>query len=146
MAVRVDIQRFEKDTRRFFDRLDTKSRRFAAGYGELLCNAIGMSTPFDTGRAAASWTAAINSPNRAHKPPEFVAGSIQDAVKQQSINLGGFILGDSIVIHNSLNYIGDLNNGTSRQAPAMFVEITVQSAAPGIIAQLKTLGVPPGPA
>lgn len=127
---------FRDDVRRFDRLVDARLRRLVIGVGAELTRELGRATPFDTGRAAASWTAAVNGPDTRTQPPEFVAGSREAAVQFQRIDLSGFVLGDSIHISNSVEYIPFLNAGSSRQAPSNFVELTFQATVPRIAARV----------
>lgn len=64
-------------------------------------------TPVDTGRARANWHIHVNAPDysthEGTSPPSF-----------QDINVDGY---PTIFISNGLNYIGDLDDGRSKQAP-----------------------------
>ena len=76
-------------------------------------------TPVDTGRARSNWFASIGSPSgqttEQTSPQTFDNKSIYDRYK----------LNQTIFITNNLPYIVPLNNGTSQQAPAGFVDATV---------------------
>jgi hypothetical protein len=91
-----------------------------------------MRTPIDTGRAKSNWTVGINSlgsgPIPAHDPG--VAGSTFNQNAQQAISDGQAVIatarsGQTINITNNLDYIRKLNDGSSVQAPAGFVEDAV---------------------
>lgn len=92
-------------------------------------------TPVDTGRARSNWLVGINSPVRRER--ESIApgsrGSTGGAVAAQAIAEGSAkIAGYSVTkdtaiyVSNNLDYIIDLENGKSRQAPAGFVAQGVQ--------------------
>lgn len=78
---------------------------------------ITISTPVDTGRAREGWDISINAPS-AKLPPEgnytYHAG-VPD--------VPAVTITDKYYITNNVPYIGRLNNGYSRQAPARFVEL-----------------------
>lgn len=91
-------------------------------------------TPADTGRARSNWTAemdqAFGKLFPAHVPGE--KGSTADANAEIAINqaieaIDQFDINANRSVHisNSLPYIGALNHGHSKQAPANFVEIAV---------------------
>lgn len=90
-----------------------------------------IATPVDTGRARMGWNATINEPSNevpapapaGHKGkskggseyypmPKIKASLIQGVVK----------ITDKIFITNRVPYIEELNDGSSKQAPARFVE------------------------
>lgn len=93
-----------------------------------------MRTPVDTGRARGNWLLGLGSPQfysaRAdkHKTPVNDQGRGQSSAKDSLLNgLQAFeaTSGQSIFITNSVPYIGKLEYGSSKQAPAGMVRITV---------------------
>ena len=85
------------------------------------------STPVDTGWAASNWLPSVG------KPIEGAAGSRQnvstEAQERGVREIASWKLEKGpIFIVNNVPYIGDLNNGHSKQAPAGFIEIEIQSA------------------
>lgn len=91
-------------------------------------------TPVDTGRARSNWTAELDHAFSrlfpAHVPGE--KGSTGEANAEAAINQANEAIewfdinaNRSVHISNSLPYIGALNDGHSRQAPAGFVEEAV---------------------
>lgn len=131
---------FQGDLREFSGLLVRRTARAAAALGALVRRNVALRTPFDTGRAAASWNASLNGPNTRVQPAEVSFGSRAGAAQAGEVNLQSIKLGDSVHISNSLHYIGRLNAGSSRQAPANFVEMTLQSTisrrAAGVIKKL----------
>lgn len=85
------------------------------------------STPVDTGRARSNWIASINSPPPiVNREPLAGPGSAGPAIAEAQSIIGQFKEVDgSIWISNSVPYIGELNRGTSAQAPPNFVETAV---------------------
>lgn len=77
------------------------------------------STPVDTGRARSNWLPSINRIRT--DTTESTGGSI-------SINFSGYNLGDKIYLTNNLPYIKRLNEGSSKQAPAGFVDDAILRA------------------
>ena len=81
-------------------------------------------TPIDTGVAVSNYQISINSPGAEYKPAH-VPGKYRSTASENiraTIALGETVLksskpGDSIHITNHIEYIGDLDNGTSTQAP-----------------------------
>ena len=78
---------------------------------------VQISTPVDTGRARAGWLITVNAPSE-EVPPEgkytYSAGLP---------NVPAVTINDRYFITNNVPYIGRLNEGYSRQAPARFVEL-----------------------
>lgn len=96
---------------------------------EILKNLI-FSTPVDTGRARNNWFVGLGSPIR--KVNIGTESASQEKSGQAQLNRGNAKitkanLGQDIFLSNNLNYIVKLNNGSSAQAPAGFVERAVQA-------------------
>lgn len=71
-------------------------------------------TPVKTGRARSNWNPSLNTPD----------ASIVEPGQKKSIGPinAAFKITDTILISNNLPYIRELNNGSSKQAPAGFVD------------------------
>lgn len=92
-------------------------------------------TPVDTSRARMNWQSSVGTPKTGVLLPypsqpsgpsdgaSVAMRSLEAAIGAYSGQAGG------IWIVNNLNYIGSLNNGSSSQAPANFVQIAVMSGA-----------------
>jgi hypothetical protein len=78
-------------------------------------------TPVDTGNARAHWVPSVGSP---------FAGAADGASYQQGVaTVLSFKLGDGVLyVSNNVPYIRRLNEGHSRQAPALFIEAAVDRA------------------
>lgn len=74
---------------------------------------VAFNTPVDTGRARSNWLPSIGTPRR---------DTIEDRGGSPEIDFNGYKLGETIFISNNLPYIGALNNGSSKQSPAGFVD------------------------
>ena len=78
---------------------------------------VSVSTPVDTGRARSGWFITVNSPSTEVLPEGRYRLSLTQTVP------GAISVSDKIYITNNTPYIGKLNDGYSRQAPARFVEL-----------------------
>lgn len=92
-----------------------------------------LSTPVDTGRARSNWIVQSQFPSRevrnAYSPgKEGATGSTnaQRAIAQARAVINSDQSG-VIWISNNLSYIDNLNQGSSAQAPAGFVEASVEA-------------------
>lgn len=89
-------------------------------------------TPRLTGWAETNWIASISKPNQgvsgSHK--EARAGSLDLAPMQVGfVKIAGYKLKQGrIHITNNVYYLLDLNAGTSKKAPAMFVEMAIDKS------------------
>ena len=87
--------------------------------------AVVLATPVDTGRARANWQAQIGSPARDVLDGEDKGGNATLARNANIIRARRG--GGTIYISNNVAYIGVLNEGSSSQAPAGFVEMAVNA-------------------
>lgn len=83
-------------------------------------------TPVDTGRARANWVVGLDKPIRDTHEEVDQSGQETNAINKTQIKKRKS--GQTIYISNNLDYIGDLNDGSSSQAPANFVGIAVRAA------------------
>lgn len=97
-------------------------RRQRATAMEVFASLIAL-TPVDTGRAKSNWWMDVNVIATALLEPDNAAGATQQAVTVGSSKIE---MDDTIYISNNLPYINRLNDGHSKQAPAGFVESSVQ--------------------
>lgn len=103
--------------------------------------AVVIGTPVDTGRARSNWRVSSGSPvsgaREAYSPGK--GGSTSGPNTQGALAQGREAIqadrSGTIYISNNLPYIGELNDGTSAQAPAGFVQIAVQTG----IAEVKKI-------
>lgn len=84
-----------------------------------------LSTPVDTGRARANWRAEIGGPFTS----EVDSTSASEAISQGRQTIGARRPGQTIYISNNVPYIKRLNEGSSKQAPAGFVEAAAKAGS-----------------
>jgi hypothetical protein len=91
-------------------------------------------TPVDTGHARRNWIASVGSRN------EFEA--VSDAAYEAGIAaVLSYQLADGVIwVSNVVPYIERLNNGTSTQSPAGFVEIAIDRAMTTVREKLSRKG------
>lgn len=99
-------------------------------------------TPVDLGWARANWVPAIGVPftgNAGAVDPDDAGVSAQGARQQAAIAaMTAYKLGrGSVFISNNVPYIGRLNAGSSRQAPAGFVQGAVREGVAQTAKQLR---------
>lgn len=89
-------------------------------------------TPVDTSKAISNWQVTLGSPSAGEIPAhvEGFAGSTYSISGRATRNLARFDLqqkrpGVKIFVSNAAPYINDLNNGSSKQEAAGFVERAV---------------------
>lgn len=97
--------------------------------GALAANqAIVLATPVDTGRARANWQANVGSALTGALTDIDRSGG--DTISRNARKISGRRPGSGQEIHitNNVDYINQLNQGSSAQAPAGFVETAVMVA------------------
>jgi len=101
--------------------------------------ALVSATPVDTGRARANWQMSVDDPIVTPREAyvEGERGSTGSANTAAALSQGrkaiqDYSAGSRIHITNNLDYIDRLNNGSSAQAPGLFVERAVQAATAAI--------------
>jgi hypothetical protein len=88
---------------------------------------VAQRTPIKTGRAAASWNLRVGAIDHSVAPLDYY--NISDPWREGNIELRRAKLGTTAVyVSNSIGYIGRLNAGSSQQAPAGFIEATLEEA------------------
>lgn len=112
---RNDLDRAYK--KKVLDRLETTVRAVAL----VVDHELIATTPVDTGRARANWLPSLNVPDVTIIPPAEKGGTVQRTANLERA-IESYTLDDTILITNNLPYISELNNGTSKQAPAGFVD------------------------
>ena len=88
---------------------------------------IVLMTPRDKGRAQASWDLTMLEPS-SFVPPEGAEQYGRENFTAAVAALASLKLDDSVWITSNLVYIRRLNDGSSKQAPAQFVEQAVLEA------------------
>lgn len=98
----------------------------------LLVEELTRVTPVDTSKALSNWRANVQGRIEAAIEAHFLgsrgstqAASISEAIAAAKAEIAGAKPGKPIAIFNSVPYIRRLNEGSSRQAPAGFVEASV---------------------
>lgn len=98
-----------------------------------VASAVALRTPVDTGRARANWRTNIGGPlvTPVESFPRGKDGSTGASAAGQAISdattkMGQYKeSGTPVFISNNLPYIGRLNEGSSKQAPAGFIESAI---------------------
>ena len=113
------VDRIRKRADNVAPAVDTGMRRIALAVNQTLV----LATPVDTGRARANWRVSID---------REVAGEVGHTSPQVTLNENKATIerykGPApIIVQNNVPYIGALNNGSSAQAPAGFVQKAIQT-------------------
>lgn len=94
-------------------------------------------TPVDVGWARANWVPAIGTPVLKNlSGVEPTSGATSAAASEQQGALGGIVAGyklnrGKVFVSNNVPYITKLNDGSSTQAPAGFVQAAIRKAVTG---------------
>ena len=109
---------------------------------------LSISTPVDTGRARFGYFCTVRSPSSsvpAAAPGgwkgESKGGTAYYAVPDIAVRIGemgDFTVSDTLYITNNVPYIKRLNDGSSKQQPARFVERAAASAQIAVIRYLQS--------
>ncbi len=113
---------------------------FVKGFAQTFLNEIhsggqySPGTPVDTGFARANWHAGLGDAGPAPvvesgigRASGELAGEAQAALEQLDAVALEAKAGDVLVVQNNAHYIGDLENGTSLQAPEGMVRLAVMA-------------------
>lgn len=131
MDFSVNVTVTQDMTAELLEKLKDQTQRKAAleVHSELI-----STTPVDTGRARAGWGVSADGvgsyiPSVITQPEKWKQGNAPYYPQPRALQTPK---GASfIVLYNNVEYIGYLNNGTSSQAPRMFVEKAVEKVARG---------------
>lgn len=128
-SVRVVVQ----DLRGFTERL---VQRLALNVTALLIE----DTPVDTGWARANWVPNIGThhSSTAGTRSDAEAGRIDRGPQTAGqVAIAGYRLGPAIFISNNVPYIKRLNAGSSRQAPAAFIQSAILRAVKATVSRTR---------
>lgn len=129
----MSLDSFSSRIRIRADNLEAAINRIVVNVALVVDQVVVLSTPVDTGRARSNWQVSLRAPINDQIEPyapglklgRGETGNAQAALSQAQAAVRGRRPGRDIFITNNVEYIGDLNRGTSAQAPAMFVQIAI---------------------
>lgn len=128
------LGQFSRRIRIIADRMEANVQRITRETALAIDQTVVLATPVDTGRARSNWIVSSGGPNgntRGPYAPGKGLGRGEGANAAAAIAQGRRAItthsyGD-IYVQNNLPYIGDLNAGSSAQAPANFVAKAVST-------------------
>ena len=83
-------------------------------------------TPVDTGRAKSNWQMSTISTDYTRDSKDgFSANEIKSIVEAEINDFSFDIYDDQVIIYNNLEYISNLENGSSQQAPVGMVSVSI---------------------
>ena len=113
--------------RKFTAKTERKMTQIGRKVGLELFKRVIYKTPVDKGPARGSWQVTIGAP--AAGTVEFSDKNGSATMSRATAAAAGFKAGDTIYLTSNLPYIRKLEEGSSQQAPAGMVALTVQEFA-----------------
>lgn len=112
------LRRFGNRIRELAEGLEHNAASLTQEVAEHVHGAVVLATPVLTGLARSSWTAAVGAPDLSPRAPRTELETIHEA--QAAIRSAP--ADSEIHVANAVPYLAELNAGSSRKAPAGFVE------------------------
>ena len=129
------LQDLSARMKRWKQRLPKAASDLNLNVSAAMVESLVLETPVDTSQALSNWTVGINEAPTDFIPPIIPGahGSTQGASADEAYQAAVSVLGtkqpgDVVYISNNAPYIGDLNDGTSTQAPSGFIEAATDTA------------------
>lgn len=132
----MTLERLERRAREIGRQVEEGATRTQRQTALVALRELVFATPVDSGRARSNWIVSPRVPSRETREPYspgsgLGSGETQnagEAMQQGRLAVETHTPGDDIYISNNLPYIRPLNDGSSAQAPAGFIERAVQRA------------------
>lgn len=130
-----DLKYLARFTRELAEKIKVGARELPKEVANELVETLINVTPVDTSKALSNWMATLNKPSTSEIGPYF-DGDKGSTAKQSSMaaidaadsNISGRKTSQDIYIVNNVDYIEELNDGSSKQAPAGFIENSILSS------------------
>lgn len=124
-STQVSFANFERNMQALGQRVYRRSNDGVKEVAIVSLNNLIDTTPKLTKQAASNWQIGLDSP-----PPEFKEGftDTEQAKRNGAEVVAGRVAGQKVHITNNTPYIAKLNEGSSKQAPAGFIEDTLVKA------------------
>ncbi len=116
---------FAKRMRQLADRVEVRAGKVVVQTAQIISQTVILATPVDTGRARANWQVGLGAPVTVETAETDRSGGSTIARNEARLRLRKSE--KTIFLSNNVDYISDLNAGSSSQAPANFVELAVQA-------------------
>ncbi|MGD9210530.1 MAG: hypothetical protein PVI90_07130 [Desulfobacteraceae bacterium] len=133
-----DLRQFAVRMKLRGKRLGTEVNRIVRQVALQIDQAVVLATPVNTGFARSNWIVSLDVPvDHTHDPFSPIKKGMDPNKINESANAKGAIdqgkqviatrkLEQDVYITNNTSYIGKLNDGSSAQAPAQFVETAIE--------------------
>lgn len=136
-----NFAQFGRNINRTADRLPRAVAAVVTAVGKAVSYNVIDRTPVDTGEARSNWLPSLGVPIRGtiapYTPyPKYSHGNGRGTGETANASaakarVDGALKarqpGQTFIIQNNVDHIGELNSGSSKQAPALFVELAVQA-------------------
>jgi hypothetical protein len=116
---------FSIDVGKFAEAVNLKTTIVVRKIALDILRSVVLKTPVDTGRARGNWFVSVGDP--VAKTTESVDTTGGTTINAGAVEINSASGDNSIFITNNLPYIGRLENGYSKQAPAGMVAVTMAS-------------------
>lgn len=116
---------FGKEMRRRAGVVDREAARALTEASLDFVQGVAQATPILTGQAQANWLVNIGGPFPYYRANEYANDGWRDSLDWARQALKGLRSDMPVHITNNVPYIVQLNRGTSKQAPALFVQTTL---------------------
>jgi len=126
----------ERRLNRAADSLDRSLRTIVGEVIASIGEEVVPATPVDTGFARANWRPSLNV--AAESPISFLDPTGAATVAKIRVVSMRWRPGDVFFLRNNAEYIGDLNRGSSPQAPPGFVQASARRGAERAIASFQS--------
>jgi hypothetical protein len=123
-----DMHSFAKRMRDKANRVEPEVARLVKAAAISVVTEVARDTPVKTGQAGSNWLTNIGAPFPYFIADESGARRWTDSVAFAKSALTNYKADTAIHITNNVPYIAELNRGTSRQAPKLFVQMAVLRA------------------
>jgi predicted Holliday junction resolvase-like endonuclease len=122
----ASLKDFQRRIKKVADGVETKSNDNIIKMAVIIDQVVTIGTPVDTGHARANWqaTIAVETVEVLNETDQSGAGAI---AKARAV-IEGRKTEQTIHITNNVKYVPRLNEGSSAQAPAQFVQKAVNTA------------------
>ncbi len=121
-----DLATFARRIRRRAQQVETEVGKVVTETAILIDQTVVLATPVEFGGARANWLPSIGIPIT--EPTEDLDPSGQATIAKGAAIIQSRAPGETVFISNNIHYIGLLNDGSSSQAPANFVQIAINTA------------------
>lgn len=122
------------DLFQFADRMQAKGKNAETSFSKAIAQLaidivteVARATPTESGRAASNWLTAVGNSPSGYRDNPFQNNGAEESIDLARQALAGYS-GGVIHIVNNVPYIAELNHGSSRKAPAMFVQQGIATA------------------